>query len=39
VPAFGDKYVGRLNVAMDNPFGVRSVKGISNLDAEFEHLV
>ena len=34
VPALGDENVGGFNVAMDNPFGMRRVQRVGNLDAE-----
>src|ERR1700690_1424824 len=36
VPAFGDKNVRRLDVAMPNAFGVRRFEGIRNLNPDAE---
>jgi len=33
-PRFGDKYIGRLDVAVSDPFGVGSIERVSNLDGE-----
>jgi hypothetical protein len=39
VTAIGDENVGGLDVAVDDPFGVRGIESIANLDAEFEQPV
>ena len=35
----GDEDVGRLDVAMDDSFGVRGVKGVGDFDGEFKNFV
>src|ERR1022692_4893884 len=36
VPALGDKNIGRLDVAMNDPLGVRGVERVGNLNGERE---
>src|SRR5262250_755170 len=39
VGAFGYKNVGGLDVAVDDPFGMRCIQGIGDFDSQFEQLV
>ena len=37
LPAFGYKYIGRLDVSVDDPLRVCGVQGIGDLNAQIEH--
>jgi hypothetical protein len=39
VAALGDEQVGRFDVAVHDPFRVRGVQRVGDLDSEFQHLI
>ena len=38
-PAFGDENIGGLDVAVHDPFRVRGIQGVGDLNSQLQHLL